>query len=156
MSTSLIAHLYNAYRSGDAQYRQGHTTMERTVKIDDRTTGDTSYCFCDIEVTHSVNTVTLVLTLWRPPLNGEVEAVVRQSGGQSRETPLGTVVTIPIGPKDGPCVRRLAKAIRRVTRRGERYLARDWKWVAPRTADSLKRLAANLDEFRRLRVTQHS
>jgi hypothetical protein len=57
---------------------------------------------------------------------------------------------IHVRPKDAPpFLRKLARAVRRVTAKGQSYPDPNWKWLADRTADSLERFAQHVDEFRR-------
>jgi hypothetical protein len=46
-------------------------------------------------------------------------------------------------------VRGLAKKIDSITGRGRHYPVRNWKWICPRTANSLNRFADYVMAFRR-------
>ena len=70
-------------------------------------------------------------------------------GGKWQEIPTGRVLTISMDVKSSPTLRELAKAIRSVTGRGQRYDDSNWKWITRRTADSLERFAQQLRTFRR-------
>ena len=133
----------------------GATTKVQPISIDDRNGGDVYPAFCQIIVTVPDTADALFfLELLHPPHDAEVEELITDKGGrvgQLTAGPCGPPVTfrIPIRPKDAPFLRKLARAVRRVTGRGRSYVDPNWKWLAPRTAASLERLAQHLDEFRR-------
>lgn len=80
------------------------------------------------------------LTL-NPPCSDEVRAVVRRHGGLVTEHPTAVIELDFPSPRSARPVLELAAAVRGVTARGRRYPDPKWKWVAPRTADSLLRFA---------------
>jgi hypothetical protein len=124
------------------------------VFIDDRDAGDVYPAFCHITVRVPDNNDGLfLLQLIHPPRNEEVEALVKAKDGRIErgaddQSWFPVTFCIPVRPKDGRFLRKLARAIRRVTGRGQSYADRNWKWLAPRTADSLAKLARHLDDFR--------
>ena len=133
----------------------GATTKVQPISIDDRHAGDVYPAFCQIIVTVPDDGDDLfLLEFLHPPHNEEVEELITDKGGrvgQLTAGPCGPPVTlrIHVRPKDTPFLRQLARAVRRVTGRGRSYADPNWKWLAPRTAASLERLARHLDEFRR-------
>jgi hypothetical protein len=121
-----------------------------SVRIDDRQERDVSPGFCQIHVTVlDPDGARVLLELSPVPHNAEVGEVVEEHGGQVTHGPLGATIRLPLGPKDVRRVRDLARAIRRVTRRGQRYPDPNWKWICPRTADSLERFANVLSRAHR-------
>jgi hypothetical protein len=67
------------------------------------------------------------------------------------DTDLGRSLTICMDAESVPGIRELAKAIRRVCGRGQRYADRNWKWITRRTADSLDQFARQLGQWCRSR-----
>lgn len=119
---------------------------ELRLRIDDRKQEDVYPGFCDIRVTVSdAGGESFTLELQQPPLNEEVREFVEAHGGQIQETPAVTAITILLNVASAPrIINGLAKVIRRITRRGERYTDRNLKWICPRTADALERFASAL------------
>jgi hypothetical protein len=133
----------------------GATTKVQPIGIDDRDAGDVYPAFCQIIVTVPDTADALFfLELHHPPYNAEVEMLIEAKGGRIWQGAAGpssapVLCRIPVLPKDAPFLRKLARAVRRVTGRGRSYVDPNWKWLAPRTAASLERLAQHLDEFKR-------
>jgi hypothetical protein len=113
------------------------------LRVDDRENGDIYPGFCDIHLTMSYPQVyAFTLILDNVPFDDEVKAVSGVLGGTWSETRTGECLTLNLSVIDKSRVTRLANAIRKVVGRGKRYLDRNWKWIAPRTARSLDRLAS--------------
>jgi hypothetical protein len=133
----------------------GATTKVQPIGIDDRDAGDVYPAFCQIIVTVPDTADGLfLLKLLYPPHDAEVEELITGKGGRVGQLAAGpcdlpVTLRVHIRPKDAPFLRKLARAVRRVTGRGRSYVDPNWKWLAPRTAASLERLAQHLDEFRR-------
>jgi hypothetical protein len=131
------------------------TTKVQPISIDDRHAGDVYPAFCQIIVTVPDTADALfLLELHHPPRNTEVDDLVKVKGGRIWQGAAGlslvpVSLSIHVRPKDAPFLRKLARAVHRVTGRGRSYTDPNWKWLAPRTAASLERLAQHLDEFRR-------
>ena len=89
------------------------------------------------------------LTLYPIPWDEGVETLAEELGGQWQETPTGRLLKVPMTIRSVPDIRKLVRAIRRVTGRGKRYLDPRWKWSTRRTADSLERFARLLVEWNR-------
>jgi hypothetical protein len=122
---------------------RGNVASPRTsVRIDDRQESDVYPGFCEIHVSvQDPDGSSVLLELSPAPHNAEVCEVVERHGGQVTHAPLGVSVRLSVGPKDARRVRDLARAIRRVIGRGQRYPDPNWKWLCPRTANSLERFA---------------
>lgn len=117
-------------------------------RVDDQGSQDRHYLFCQIELSLRQDGL-LGLDLSHAPVDQAVRQLVESAGGQIQTGAIGTSLTIILKPSQSAFIRKLAKAIRRLVGRGQTYLDRNWRWICPRTADSLERLAANLDEYRR-------
>lgn len=120
-----------------------------TTRIDDRGPDDPFWAFCEMTLVVRPDE-TMTLTLNFPPLNDAVRTVVDDHGGRVMSHPLPAIVLdLPATDDAAPAVRDLAAAIKGVTRRGQRYAEKNWKWISPRTAESLAKFARLLTRHRR-------
>lgn len=122
------------------------------IRIDDYRPTDTSPYFCSLWISiQNREASRLTLHLKNPPLDDEVTRLIRAKKGKMTGLPPNLYVEIPVLTTDGAFLRELAKAVRRIVGRGRSYVNSNWKWISPRTAASLERLADRLLEYRRLR-----
>ena len=120
------------------------------VRIDDEDARDTCISFCRMSVWVHDDRDTSNLELENSPYNEGVVSFIADLGGRIDRTPRGANITLTVRHAGGSrSVRELAKAIRRVTGRGQRYPDPNWKWIARRTADSLERFASFLTQANR-------
>jgi hypothetical protein len=120
-----------------------------TCRLDDRGPHDYFDGFCEITVTIRPDEA-LTLTLRHPPLNDGVRTVVDDHNGRIHSLLVPTIVlNLPATDAAAVAVRDLAVAIKGVTRRGQRYPEKNWKWLAPRTAASLAQFARLLTRHHR-------
>jgi hypothetical protein len=125
-------------------------TMSPIIRIDDRDEDDICSAFCDIHLTIIRSEPSAFqLALRNAPHDPEVDAIAREMNGTWQSLGSGRILTVSLTIKQVPQLRKLAKSIRRVVGRGKRYVDSNWRWIAPRTAGSLERLATVLIEFRR-------
>jgi hypothetical protein len=151
MTNGLSTFLLNAYGHTTGKERSS-TDRPVVIQIDDRNENDVYPGFCGICVTvPNPEDGTFLLRLENSPNNWELEELVESYGGKVQQGHTGTTITISLKPKDTSAVRALAKSIRRITGRGQKYLDRNWKWICPRTAKSLERLAGLLASFNKAR-----
>src|SRR5262249_3516472 len=144
-SMNLTAYLLDAYATTEGNKKAGDGLC---VRLDDQSASDGHRGFCQIHVTaESSASSTVLLELSPVRHNEEVIEVVLRHGGKVAHDSLGLTIRMPLGPKDARLVRDLARAIRRVVRRGQRYSDSNWKWMCPRTASSLDRFAKHLAAF---------
>lgn len=138
MMTNLSKVLTDTYHD-----QERHTGEQRLlIRIDDRTPDDVYRGFCNIHLMiPEPDAGTLKLILDNVPHDPEVEAIARDLQGTWRTTPAGRTLCVLLTVQQVPEIRRLAAAIRQVVGRGKRYPDRNWKWIAPRAAGSLDRLA---------------
>jgi hypothetical protein len=123
-----------------------------SIKIDDRAKGDISSDFCRMSVLiPDKSNDEFTLYLWNPPLDDDVAELIDAHGGKITGSRPALEVEIALLTKEVSFLRTLAKAFRRIVGRGGRYPVPNWKWICPRTADSLDRLADRLMEYRRIR-----
>ncbi len=120
-----------------------------TARIDDRGPDDPFWAFCEMTVVVRPDE-TMTLTLNFPPLNDAVRTVVDDHGGRVMSQPLPAIVLdLPATDDAAAAVRDLSAAIKGVTRRGQFYPEKNWKWIVPRTAASLTRFARLLTRHHR-------
>ena len=79
---------------------------------------------------------------------GTDPVLIKDQGGNIREFAGGYVAEITLSVKSVTFIRKLARAIGQTTGRGKRYANPNWKWICPRTAASLERLADALISYR--------
>ncbi|WLD14657.1 hypothetical protein [Planctellipticum variicoloris] len=145
VSSSLCRPLAKAYPSQAKNLTGGPIH----IRVDDRDGDDIYPGFCDIHLKMSdPDAEEFQLILDNVPYNDDVKAVASDLDGTWQTTRTGErfVLTLPVADAGG--IVRLAKAIRQVVGRGKRYLDRNWKWIAPRTAKSLERLASVVSRIR--------
>ena len=121
------------------------------IRVDDQHGGDVDGMFCTISATISERTAgEFLLQLRNSPMPGHLRELIEDRNGDvlTDERMLRADAGITVSIKRVTLIRELANAYRRTVGRGNRYLDPCWKWVCPRTADSLDRLADNIRNFR--------
>jgi hypothetical protein len=132
-------------------------SLTGAIAIDDQNEGDRFRGFCHIHVEFPSRSASeFTLTLTNVPWDELVAEVAEELDGRWSDIPLGRCVTMKLTAKNITQLRNLAEAIRKVVGRGRRYLDCNWKWMAPRAADSLKKLADILMSYRRLNRAEQS
>lgn len=122
------------------------------IRIDDRQPSDVSPDFCSLSVVIQDTAASrLTLHLKNPPLDDGVTELICGKNGKIVGSRPDLHVEIPLLTKEVGFLRKLAKAFRRIVGKGRTYPNANWKWVCPRTANSLDRFADRLMEYRRLR-----
>jgi hypothetical protein len=148
MSSTLASFLLRKYfeRNGCSE----RPRKDGVISVDDRGSTDVAFDFCEISVTVSADDEdSFLLTLKQIPHNQDVAELIQDQGGELCKARWGMTATINLKLNNVSFIRNLAKAIRKVVGRGQRYAVRNWKWIADRTADSLEELADSLMEYRR-------
>ncbi len=142
---SMLSRLANAYQL-PVKYL---TNVPIIFRVDDRDC-DSYLGFCNIHLKLSdPQGDKFVLTLDNVPCDDDVKAIAGELGGSWQSSRTGERLTLNLSASDSTGIRQLAKAIRQLVGRGRRYLDPNWKWIAPRTAKSLERLAKVLPKSRR-------
>jgi hypothetical protein len=119
--------------------------------IDDKNRSDRLHSFCHIHVEfprRDAETFTVILT--NVPWDELVVEIAEELDGRWSDIPTGRCLTLTMTAKNATQLGKLAEAIRKVVGRGRRYLDCNWKWMAPRAANSLNKLADILMSYRRL------
>lgn len=131
--------------------RQDPRSGEWSFAVDDRRPDDVYPGFCTITAAVRPGGG-LTLTLAHPPLNDEVRVAVDDHRGRVQTHPITAVVLdLPAAGSAAAAVRDLAAAIKGVTRKGQRYPEKNWKWIVPRTVGALDRFARLLTRHYRTR-----
>jgi len=127
-----------------------HRYGQYIIKVDDETDDDVSAGFTSI-MAYIVdsNSSTFTLYLENLPNNHEVDQIAEELDGTWQETRFGKSLTLNLGLAQVTKINLLAKAVRRVVGRGARYQDRNWKWKAPRAANSLEEFVRKLKAARR-------
>jgi hypothetical protein len=156
LGTQLRAFLVERYGDAATRGKPKPADANQPIRIDDRKPRDRYSRYCDVFVRVPDNRDGLfLLELHHPPYNAEVEMLIKAKDGRIWQGAAGpssapVLCRIPVRPKDvSPFLRKLARAVRGVTAKGQSYPNPNWKWLADRTADSLERFAQHVDEFRR-------
>jgi hypothetical protein len=124
------------------------------IKVDDQSDKDVDHLFCKMSVTISKYVVNqFELKLSNAPFTEDIRDEINEGDAEItyNENKLTADIRITASTRDVTYIRNLAKVFRKTTGRGANYLDANWKWVCPRTADSLDRLATNIMDFRRRR-----
>ena len=130
--------------------RHDRSRGRKEFSIDDQNEKDMPQAFCDITITlPDSESNDFRLTLYPVPWDEDVETLVDALGGEWQDHSTGRLLEVPMTIRSVPDIRRLARAIRKVTGRGKRYVNANWKWSTRRTADSLDRFARLLVEWNR-------
>jgi hypothetical protein len=141
ITMSIVTLLREAY---PARLAPDPVTGGITCRVDDRGARDVFPGFCEITLDVRPNGA-MTLSLRHPPINDQVRKVLAICRGQEQCRP-DPVIELELPPtrEAAAIVRALADAIKCVTGRGQRYTEPNWKWLAPRTAGSLRALARHL------------
>lgn len=147
--TALAEFLRKQYGEVNGRF-PGLTSDHIMVRIDDRRVSDCSLDFCEVTVLVSLTSRSnFVINLKKAPVNEVVIGLVHGKDGTIVESEGRRNLRIALSTAEVTFLRRLAVAIRHVPGRGRSYLVPNWKWVAPRTADSLQRFADTVMEYRK-------
>ena len=146
--SSLRDHLLDSY-GGYADRRIKNRSLDRPIQIDDKGPHDVYPHFCTISarVPDRIGE-TLILTLQNCPCNSELMALVEKRGGTVTPSEHGPTIRLSIAVNHVGTVASLSHAISKMTKRRRRYSDPNWKWICPRTANSLDRLAGVLPVYK--------
>lgn len=140
--------LYAAY-DGFADKRVKNLAKSSTFIVDDRAQGDYGadrslfLWFCSIFVDVVSESEVTVRLAGGVPTGPSVTAWVKANGGRYKATP-SKVLTFTVKQGNESALLSLATAIESIVTSGKPYSVASYKYVCPRTANSLKRLANEL------------
>lgn len=148
LSLELRRHIFRAYPLCDRRCKK--LLPDHPFRLDDRGPYDHFKGPWSIRATVSdSDPLQLNLDIDNSPVNDAVLTVVRSRNGEII-TSTGsscTSIRLSLSPGDSPFLRKLARTLRKVVGKGQSYPDSNWKWMAPRTADSLLRFGSPLKAF---------
>lgn len=148
MPEKLRGHLFDAYDGfADSRYKKLH--HNKPFRVDDFSESDVGNLFCHIFVYADDNNTIRIEMRTNVPRNEDVENLLKQADATTRTWDDGdsAEVKLEVNVEDTDYLRRLSYAVRGVVAPGAQYPDPNWKWLAPRTASSLEKLADVLDEY---------
>jgi len=152
MSRELKRFLFDHY-GGFANKNLRDVERDEAFQIDDFSPPERYDLYCHIRL--RVNDEdTFKLSLENVPTNDELIELIEMRGPDISDGTFGRNISLRMTIADTRFVHELAKAVRRITRRGQRYKNSNWKWVCRTTSDSLDRLASCLEEYQRTRQAE--
>lgn len=116
-----------------------------TAKVDDEAADDRGHC--QIHVTTTSPTA-FDLQLTNCPMTCDLREFIDSHCGKIDESRTDSEVEMELSVRQITVIRKLARLIRNTVGRGQRYPNPNWKWICPRTANSLDRFADNLAQYR--------
>lgn len=150
----LFEYMSGVYGPTNIRYRRPRPFGER-IKVDDRGNGEAFDVLYGISMEISpTREKRFELTFMRVPAVEEFAELIEYYGGeveyQKEKSTLDAHLEVAI--TNVMILRDLANAFhRRVKRGAPRYHISNWKWICPRTGESIDRLANHIMDFRRER-----
>ena len=122
-------------------------TRDLPFKIDDQSENDSQQQFCAIFV-RVTGSDRFVLSLSNnAPINPDIATLVESQGGEARTIARYSHIEVELSVGDVGFIRELSSMIRGLVGAGRHHENRDWKWLCPRTADSLDNFANLLSRY---------
>jgi len=150
MTTLSKRRLADVFLKTFPELKSAPTGYPLATRIDDQARNDVSQLFCTIQVrVGSPEAERFSLRLQHLPCNDHVRELVAEWEGEWESSDRGETLTLMFSLRDLAKVNQLARAIRSVVGRGARYQDSNWKWLAPRTADTLHRFVRQMKEAMR-------
>ena len=119
------------------------------IRVDDKDDGDADCHFCKISIAVSETIEEqFQLTLTNTPMTDDLRRLITGHGGKVHESRREINASITLTVEETDFIRELAGEYRRTVGRGTSYWNPNWKWICPRTAKSLDRLAKELTTYR--------
>ena len=139
-------YLFNRY-GGFGDKRVKDINKDYPFKIDDQTDGDNHDRFCGIFV-RVIDDANFELDLTNnAPTSPKIKELVESKRGEVQaESDYGSInVTLTLD--DHIFIERLSNEIDRLIAPGRKYTDPNWKWLCPRTAESLRQFAGVLKSY---------
>ena len=115
------------------------------IRVDDRDGDDGCYSFCEVTLkVDDLDSEQFQLVLHNVPWDEQVKEAASELSPIWATFRSGTRLIVTVSTLQLRKLFVLSKAIRHVVGRGKSYQDPNWKWIAPRTAESLERLLAVL------------
>lgn len=146
MSLALKRHLFSEY-GGFADRRVKDITKDRSFQIDDVGDYDVAGNPCSISVRVTGEDVFTLSLRDNAPVKGVVEQMLKSRGGTVTRVRHSCHAQVELTASDHRFIDQIAKEIGALVGRGRRYENPNWKWICPRTRDSLRRFSSILRSY---------
>lgn len=146
MSLPLKRFLYAKY-GGFGDKRVKDISGDYPFKVDDQSDKDSHDSFCGIFVRVIAKDRFELSLSNNAPINSTIKSLVQSKGGEVSTFNNKSHIEVELSVTDIEYIRKLSKLIAGLASPGKRYKNRNWKWLCPRTAASLDRLATVLYEY---------
>ncbi len=139
-------YLFDAY-GGFGDKRVKDITKDYSFKIDDQDTDDKHEYFCGIFVKVIEGSKFELHLTNNAPFNSKIKSMVKAKGGKVQERDYKSI-EVNLTSKDYDFVSKLAVEIQGLVARGKKYNNPNWKWLCPRTANSLSHFSGILKKYK--------
>ncbi len=146
MSLALKHFLYTKY-GGFGDKRIKDISRDYPFKVDDQSNKDAHDWFCGIFVRVIAKDRFELSLSNNAPINSTIKSLVHSKGGKASTFDKSSHIEVELSVTDIVFISDLSKLIAGLVSTGKRYKNRNWKWLCPRTAASLDRLATVLSEY---------
>lgn len=146
MSLALKHFLYAKY-GGFGDKRIKDISRDYPFKVDDQSNKDAHDWFCGIFVRVIAKDRFELSLSNNAPINSTIKSLVHSKGGKVSTFDKRSHIEVELSVTDIEFISDLSKLIAGLVSTGKRYKNRNWKWLCPRTAASLDRLATVLSEY---------
>lgn len=145
-------YLFEKY-DGFRDKRVKDIAKDYSFKIDDQAPEDNKELFCGIFV-RVVKGTTFELHLTNnAPLNSIVKKLIESKGGEVNES-VQSSIKVELSCKDYEFILKLSNEIKGLVAPDKQYSNPNWKWLCPRTANSLTRFAEILTNYDGKEITK--
>jgi len=146
MSLRLKRFLFSNY-GGFADKRVKDITKDYSFKIDDQSEDDIHERFCGISVRVTQDNRFILSLSNNAPINRNIKRLVESKGGEVRTINGYSHIEVGLSVTDVAFIRELSSMIKDLVAPGRRYKDQNWKWLCPRTAESLDNFANVLYDY---------
>ena len=139
-------YLFDAY-GGFGDKRVKDITKDYSFKIDDQDTNDKHECFCCIFVRVIEGSKFELHLSNNAPFNSKIKSMIKAKGGKVQEGDFNSM-EVDLTSKDYNFISKLSVEIKELVARGKKYDNPNWKWLCPRTANSLNHFSGILKKYK--------
>jgi hypothetical protein len=147
MSLRLKRFLFNQY-NGFADKRIKDISKDYAFKVDDQSSIDVHDQFCGIFVRVIADNRFMLSVTNNAPINRSIRVLLKPKKAKISTIENRSSFEIELSVMDIDFIRDLSKEIADLVFPGKKYKDRNWKWLCPRTAGSLKLLADILSKYK--------
>jgi hypothetical protein len=146
MSQRLKLFLFKQY-DGFGDKRVKDISKDYPFKIDDQSSLDVHDQFCGIFLRVIADDRIELSLSNNAPFSRPIKSLLKSKGAEVRTIKNRSHVKVELSVSDIQFIRDLSKQVAALVAPGKEYKDRNWKWLCPRTADSLDRLANALSKY---------